>query len=466
LDAHRDGQHCPACGKHYPIICGIPVLVSEPVDFLRSELAVLTESARNAAERREQLDRFGGDAGLTSAARERHRDVLSAELARAESFLALLEPAAQAIEAMREMREALGARRSGWSVDSLFPYLLRDWTDTAELHAVSSIVNAALRQAFADPSGKSLAVAGCGAGGLLAEIAQDFSIVLGFDLTFPVLAAARHLLDGGSLDVAMPRSIHPAGRLALHGRHRATNQAPVHVLAMDAFDTAFADASVDCVVTAFLLDLIPDPRRLAKKIHRILVEDGVWINYGPSGALNGLWRFDQIECPAFFEAAGFNPVRAESHRATYLDLSRDCPSWSFRSHMCYLTSGRKIAGPVPRQGGDTSKSAERSPQDPGNISKLVPRHFASATLVYRQSLGPQQAGTILLRHERLPGNVESLQIGNDAVPIVTLVDGKRTVQQIAEMLQAKDPAQPAEETVRAFARYFNQGLLDWSDPGQ
>src|ERR1700722_8673506 len=79
LDAHQDGLHCPACGKHYPIVCGIPVLVSEPVDFLRSELALLTESARNAAGRREQLDKFGEGAGLTSAARERHRDVLSAE---------------------------------------------------------------------------------------------------------------------------------------------------------------------------------------------------------------------------------------------------------------------------------------------------------------------------------------------------------------------------------------------------
>ena len=56
--------------------------------------------------------------------------------------------------------------------------------------------------------------------------------------------------------------------------------------AMDAFDTVFADGSVDCVVTAFLLDLIPEPRRLADEIHRILRDKGVWINHGPSGPLS------------------------------------------------------------------------------------------------------------------------------------------------------------------------------------
>jgi SAM-dependent methyltransferase len=466
LDILPEGLRCPACGKQYPVIGGIPVLVSEPMGFLRSELAALTETARTAAARRELLDSFGRDAGLTSAARERHRDVLSAELARAESFLALLEPAARALEAMGETQEALGARRSGWSFDSLFPYLLRDWTDTDELRAVSSIINAALQQAFADPSGKSIAVAGCGAGGLLAEIAQDFAIVTGFDLTFPVLAAARHLLDGGSFAVAMPRSIRPAGEIALHRRHGTTTQAPIEVLAMDVFDTAFADASVDCVITSFLIDLIPNPRKLAEEIHRILVDDGVWINYGPSGPLNALWRFDQTECTAFFEAAGFKVVEAEAHRATYLDLSRDCPSWSFRSHMCYLTSGRKTNEQKPSRGRDTSKDRERRVPDPADISERIPQHFAGATLIYRQGLGAQQTGTILVRHERLPGNVESLQIGNDAVPIVTLVDGERTVRQIAEMLHAKEPAQAVEDIIRAFARYFDQGLLNWRDPSR
>ena len=110
---------------------------------------------------------------------------------------------------------------------------------------------------------------------------------------------------------------------------------------MDAFDAAFADGSVDCVITAFLLDLIPEPRRLADEIHRILRDDGVWINYGPSGPLKALWRFDQTEGAAFFEATGFSVISAEAFRTTHLDVSRDFPSWSFQNHLCYFDIGEK-----------------------------------------------------------------------------------------------------------------------------
>ena len=43
-----------------------------------------------------------------------------------------------------------------------------------------------------------------------------------------------------------------------------------HSRNLDAFETAFAAASVDCIVTSFLLDLLPDPTKLAKEIHRVL----------------------------------------------------------------------------------------------------------------------------------------------------------------------------------------------------
>src|SRR5207253_4183256 len=83
------------------------------------------------------------------------------------------------------------------------------------------------------------------------------------------------------------------------------------------------------------------PRRLASEIHRILCDDGVWINYGPSGPLQAFFRFDQTESAAFLDAAGFTVIGAEAYRTTYLDLSRDFPSWSFQNHVCYLTSARK-----------------------------------------------------------------------------------------------------------------------------
>lgn len=44
-----------------------------------------------------------------------------------------------------------------------------------------------------------------------------------------------------------------------------------------------------------------------------------------------------------------------------------------------------------------------------------------------------------------------------------LVDGKRTVSDIAELLNRRKPPHPVEETLSAFARFFEKGLLDWRE---
>jgi hypothetical protein len=105
---------------------------------------------------------------LSEISLERHRDVIEAEIARTETLLGLFEPAAQTLG--DQAGETLSARRSGWTVDTLVPYLLRDWTNTPELEAIGARIGTALKRAFPDPSGISVVFAACGAGGLLAEI--------------------------------------------------------------------------------------------------------------------------------------------------------------------------------------------------------------------------------------------------------------------------------------------------------
>ena len=443
--------HCATCARQYPVIAGIPVLVREPTDYLRSELGLLQRTSRDARQRRDLIDKIGRDVGLPGASLDRHRDVIGAEIDEIETFLALLESVAQAPG--DGGGESLSARRSGWTVEALLPYLLRDWTSTPELEAINARIGDALKESFPDPSGKSVVFAACGAGGLLAEISPDFEQVLGFDLTLPVLVAARHLLDGKCLDLALPRTINRAGRITLRGRDGRLANSNIELAAMDALDTAFSDGSIDCVVTSFLIDLIPEPLRLADEIHRILANDGVWINYGPSGPLKAVWRFDQTECQAFLDAAGFTVIRAESYRSTYLDVSRDCPSWSFQNHMCYLTSARKKAH-------GREKPIATTPS-PAELPDIIPQHFPGANLIQRQSLVAEQTCTTLLRHEAISGRVKSWEISTEAARIITCVDGKRTVSEIAKLLNQEAPALEADEIISAIAQYFEQGLLSW-----
>jgi len=449
------GLRCADCGKEYPVISGIPILVREPSEYLYSELASLKRVSREARQRRQVLETSGSEAGLSEVSIDRHRDIIDAEIARAEAFLALLEPAVAA--QANDPGRSLGARTSGWTLEALLPFLLRDWMNTPELDGIKDRVGVALRQAFADLSGISAVFPACGTGGLLAQLAPEFGQVMGFDLTLPALKAGRDLIDGKSLDLALPRAISEAGHVTLRGDDSGSAKPDVVLAAMDAFETAFTDASVDCVVTAFMLDLIPDPRRLAGEIHRILRDNGVWINYGPSGPLNALWRFDQTESAAFFEATGFSVISAEAFRTTHVDLSRDFPSWSFQNYPCYLTSARKTgkAGerPIPRT------------PDPAELPRLVPHHFPGAQLVQRQSLGADERRRTVLRHERLPSRVQSVEISDDMARLLALVDGKRTVAEIAEMFKLETPGVSVDDIVQAFAQYFEQGLLGWRDQG-
>jgi SAM-dependent methyltransferase len=388
---------------------------------------------------------------LSDVSLERHREVLETEIARAETLLGLVEPAAEALG--DQARETLDARRSGWTLDALLPSLLRDWTNTPELEAISAKIGAALRQAFPDPSSTSVVFAACGAGGLLAEIPPGFERVLGFDLTFPVLRAARHLLDGKSLDLAMPRAINPTGHITLRRCEGRPPGSDVELVAMDALETAFADGSVGCVVTSFLLDLVPEPQRLAREIHRILCNDGVWINYGPSGPLQAFSRFDQTESAAFLDAAGFTVTGVEAYRTTYLDLSRDCPSWSFQNHVCYLASARKT--------GEFQEKLVRRTPDETELPGIVPQHFPGANLVHRQNLEEEQTLNTTLRHDGMIGRTMSFRISSDAARVMMLVDGDRTVEEISALFERDPIPVPKDQIVRAFAQYFEQGLLNW-----
>lgn len=453
LSEHAELWRCTNCGRGYPVVAGIPILVSDPEAYVQSELRLLHQFKQESERRGNGLDDKHAE-NLLVATRERHRDVAGAHTEQADVLLRLLEPAANNAGIADLPDRSFGARRMGWTVEDLIPYLLRDWAGTKELDAASTEIGAALKATFPNASEKSIAVAACGGGGLLPRIALDFGRVVGYDLTLAILGAARHLLDGHDLDVSMPRANRPERNIRLHNPAFCAERR-IELVAMDALHTALADESIDCVVTSFLLDLMPDPQGLAGEIYRVLSPGGAWINYGPSGPLKAPCRFDRKEGAAFFESVGFRVEGTSETRATYIDLSDQCQAWNYRVITCYLTVGRKAERPA-------RKSEARAVIDSALLSSLVPRHFPNASLVQRQSLTPPMR-TTLLRYERLPGRVESVEIGDNTRRLLALVDGAKTTQEIAEAFCQSVPGRSAEEIMRAFAQYFERGYLTWRD---
>ena len=95
------------------------------------------------------------------------------------------------------------------------------------------------------------------------------------------------------------------------------------------------------------------------------------------------------------------------------------------------------------------------------IPGVVPQHFPDANLVHRQNLGAEQTRTVILRHDGVPGRTISLQISSGAAQVMMLVDGKRTVDEIADLFNQDATPLAKDEIIRAFSEYFKQGLLSW-----
>jgi SAM-dependent methyltransferase len=454
------GLMCMHCSALYPSVDGLTVLVREPIAYLRTELAAFHNECDAAKQRRNMIEQIARELDLSRVAIGRHHAVIDAKIARGESFAALLEPAARVSRDFAEVSAktggSFGFRQFGWSFQNLLPYLMRDWTNTSELQAAQGIIGALLREAIPDPSDKTIAFAACGAAGLAATLPHAFGRVVAYDLSLPILAAARKLLGGSNLDMAVPHFVNAQGKIRLSGRHPEQGMAEVELAAMDALATAFIDGAVDCVVTSFVMDLMPDPRMLANEINRILGEGGIWINYGPYGSQDAWWCFSETEGAAFFAAAGFEVLRSSKHRTSYLDLTQTDSEANYQSHMCCATLCRK-SGP------GNVRSAKASLM-PGELPQVIPDHFPGAHLIHQQRLGPAGTRMVILRRERIRGRVESVDIDDDMAQILTLVDGKRTVTEIAALLQQRHGPIPAAQIFQAFSRYFEQNILSWRHP--
>src|SRR3954451_10743483 len=122
---------CDACGRQYPVVAGIPLLVREPVNYFQAERAALLSAAREARRRRELLDGDGIYAGLPEPSRKRHRDVSETQEAQVEALLALIEtPGLEPKPG--DGGDGTQAMRPGWDFETMLPYLLRDWGDAPE----------------------------------------------------------------------------------------------------------------------------------------------------------------------------------------------------------------------------------------------------------------------------------------------------------------------------------------------
>jgi SAM-dependent methyltransferase len=300
---------CGPCRFEYPILGSVAALSPLPeasIAMLRSKLIESWVSIEWAAHRaRGQSERAGSHKSLEGT-RQNH---------------AVLERCCKPViergaSSETDDWEALVASLSGsFSFKELLPYFYVDWTEAPELEQVQQLADEAVG---ACSDRESALVLGCGACGLLRDIAPSFANTYGLDTSLEGLLFARALLDGASLTIHLKSASWASATLAgAPGEQCCT---ATHLALGDAACSPVASASVSLVTTQYLLDIVPDA--VIGEINRVLRPGGIWFNFGVPFRLGGepdRCAFEEI--PQFLQNRGFETLHCGRRHFEPLNLT-------------------------------------------------------------------------------------------------------------------------------------------------
>ncbi len=351
---------------------------------------------------------------------------------RLSSLMAPLDVAASA--AVPETYRALGTPLPpGQGLTSYYANLHRDWCwGSTENEAAYAAVDRAL--GAANP-GRTL-VLGCGAGRLAYDLHVGRSPVatIAADLNPLMMIVARRMFAGEHVELyEFPLAPRDLGCHAVLRDLHAPAPAPPGLwpIVADASRAPFAQGAFDTVVTPWLIDILDeDFAAFAARLNQWLRPGGRWVNSGSLFFQHGdpARCYSTDELPALLEAAGFADVELREEGVPYL------------------------ASPASRHGrmerlvtfSAVMKSRVEPPPPHRNAPEWLQREDVPVPLL------PQ------VESEVLAMRVHSF--------VASLVDGRRTLRDIADVL-VRERLMPADESlpvVRAFLeRLFAEAQAPW-----
>lgn len=400
---------------------GVPCLVEDPALYRRvwkgrfDDYLALTEA------RAEALLSEASAPGLLTRTRERIERVRHAlELDR--------KTIATLFDDFHEERDA--------AVPALFPsadtratdppllryseHLFRDW---AWGDADSEAALALVRRLSNGRLGR-VAVYGVGTGRLAFDLHRaslGAERTLGLDINpLPLLAAAR-LLAGEELELhEFPLAPHSDALVAVRQQLRSPVAAPsgLELAFADALKPPLAPASLDTVVTPWFLDAVTaDLRTVASGINRVLKPGARWLNFGPlrfTGALASQYLVDEVH--EIVQACGFSLTEKLAEDLSYF---RSPHSGTARVDRVFAFAAEKT----------------------GEAAAPEPAHLFAPWLSDTSLPIPAGKGLSAIRKKSV------LTIG-----IVSMIDGRRSVRDLARELGAQWGVPPAvvEEQLAPF----------------
>ena len=412
---------CGACQLDYPLIDDVPWLFADPeatrTDWRNRWQLALRELEASARAAGLALENSGSSATirrLTTLQRGYQQQIPA--LQPLLKSLSLGQPADLTTDLALKTRLPPQA--------GLFSYeanVFRDWCWGDEENQMS--LDACL-DAIGDKSLKRMLVLGSGAGRLAYDLHESLNpeLTVALDMNPYLAAITRQLSSGATVDlVEFPRAPVDGASVAIRRRLLAPHPSAdgFHMVLADALRPPFQPGAFDLVVTPWLIDVVDvSPAEFIARLNPLIARGGMWLNHGSLAFAHP----DPADCPdieelkLLSEAQGFTQFNSWEERAPYL------------------------ASPVSR-------------------------HARQESIVTLSAIKSREAGE-LPKYQALP---DWLAKGRQPVPllpafqtqamttrihafIMTLIDGKRTLKDIALVLEEQQlmTQADAEVAIRGF----------------
>jgi hypothetical protein len=320
LEIAGEAWRCAGCRVDFPRLAGIPWLFAEPEAALGEWRGRLHFALAKLDHERRELSAALDEKGLSGLTRGRLEKLADAKRDHGVRLRALLAPLG--IDAPAANLETYLALRTRLPTDqgltTYYQNAHRDWVWGDEENAASHAIVAERLHSVAP--GKTL-VLGAGAGRLAYDLHQKNGapITIALDFNPLLLLIAQRMSHGEALELyefpLAPLDVEHQALLRTL-RAPALARAGLHYVLADAHRPPFAKESFDTVITPWLVDILPEPfAEFAARVNMLLAPGGRWINFGSlsfHSADPARW-LSREECAEVIAATGFGaPELAES----------------------------------------------------------------------------------------------------------------------------------------------------------